>query len=655
MSVLVIGGGAAGMMAALFAAREGERVFLLEKNEKLGKKLYITGKGRCNLTNTAETEAFLGKVFRNPRFLRSALASFDNTAMMSLLEDAGLPLKTERGGRVFPQSDTASDVTRTLEKLLRAAGVGVLLNTEAVSLIIKEKRIRGVITRQNGRIAARPADKVILAMGGLSYPTTGSTGDGFRLAKNAGHTVTETLPSLVPFNASFSEPVRAAGLTPGGLSGLTLKNVSLKLTAGGKKRYEEQGELMFTHFGITGPLVLSASAFAGDCVLKGEPMELSVDLKPALTEDQLDQRLIRDQKEAGRTALSTMLGGYLPRALVPVILAQAGLDGAEKAARLSREERSALIRALRGLIMTDVSLRGFPEAVITRGGVSVREVDPRTMESKLVRGLYLAGEMLDLDAATGGYNLQIAWSTGAAAGRAAGQKEKNMEEEKREERKNRHIAIDGPGSSGKSTIAKLVAKETGLIYVDTGAMFRGMAIHFLRQGLDASDEAGITAACADADVTIAYEDGVQQVYLNGENVTPYLREEKTGQMASASSVYAPVREKMKGLQQKLAREKDVVMDGRDIGTVILPDAYLKIYLTASAEVRAERRYRELLEKGQEADLETIRKELEERDWRDMHREIAPLRQAEDAVRIDSSQMTVEEVKEAVLQLYGREK
>ena len=200
-----------------------------------------------------------------------------------------------------------------------------------------------------------------------------------------------------------------------------------------------------------------------------------------------------------------------------------------------------------------------------------------------------------------------------------------------------------------------MAKETGLIYVDTGAMFRGMAIHFLRQGLDASDEAGITAACADADVTIAYEDGVQQVYLNGENVTPYLREEKTGQMASASSVYAPVREKMKGLQQKLAREKDVVMDGRDIGTVILPDAYLKIYLTASAEVRAERRYRELLEKGQEADLETIRKELEERDWRDMHREIAPLRQAEDAVRIDSSQMTVEEVKEAVLQLYGREK
>ena len=655
MSVLVIGGGAAGMMAALFAAREGERVFLLEKNEKLGKKLYITGKGRCNLTNTAETEAFLGKVFRNPRFLRSALASFDNAAMMSLLEDAGLPLKTERGGRVFPQSDTASDVTRTLEKLLRAAGVRILLNTEAVSLIIKEKRIRGAVTRENGRILARPADKVILAMGGLSYPSTGSTGDGYRLAKNAGHTVTETLPSLVPFNASFSEPVRAAGLTPGALSGLTLKNVSLKLTAGGKKRYEEQGELMFTHFGITGPLVLSASAFAGDCVLKGEPMELSVDLKPALTEDQLDRRLIRDQKEAGRSALSTMLGGYLPRALVPVILAQAGLDGAEKAARLSREERSALIRALHGLIMTDVSLRGFPEAVITRGGVAVKEVDPRTMESKLVRGLYLAGEMLDLDAATGGYNLQIAWSTGAAAGRAAGQKEKNMEEEKREERTNRHIAIDGPGSSGKSTIAKLVAKETGLIYVDTGAMFRGMAIHFLRQGLDASDEAGITAACADADVTIAYEDGVQQVYLNGENVTPYLREEKTGQMASASSVYAPVREKMKELQQKLAREKDVVMDGRDIGTVILPDAYLKIYLTASAEVRAERRYRELLEKGQEADLETIRKELEERDYRDMHREIAPLKQAEDAVRIDSSQMTVEEVKEAVLQLYGREK
>ncbi|MBO4838559.1 MAG: (d)CMP kinase [Lachnospiraceae bacterium] len=655
MSVLVIGGGAAGMMAALFAAREGERVLLLEKNEKLGKKLYITGKGRCNLTNTAETEAFLGKVFRNPRFLRSALASFDNTAMMSLLEEAGLPLKTERGGRVFPQSDTASDVTRTLEKLLRAAGVKVLLNTETVSLIIKEKRIRGVITRENGRILARPADKVILAMGGLSYPSTGSTGDGFRLAKNAGHTVTDLLPSLVPFNASFAEPVRAAGLTPGDLSGLTIKNVSLKLTAGGKKRFEEQGELMFTHFGITGPLVLSASAFAGDCVLKGEEIGVAIDLKPALTEEQLDQRLIRDQKEAGKTALSTMLGGYLPRALIPVILAQAGLDGAEKAARLSREERGALIRALKGLALTDISLRGFPEAVVTRGGVAVKEIDPKTMESKRVSGLYLTGEMLDLDAATGGYNLQIAWSTGAAAGRAAGRKEKEMEEQNREARQNRHIAIDGPGSSGKSTIAKLVAKETGLVYVDTGAMFRGLAIHFLRKGLDASDEAGITAACEDADVTIAYEDGVQQVYLNGENVTPYLREEKTGQMASASSVYGPVRDKMKELQQKLAREKDVVMDGRDIGTVILPDAFLKIYLTASAEVRAERRYRELLEKGQEADLETIRKELEERDYRDMHREIAPLKQADDAVLIDSSQMTIEEVKDAVLQLYGWEK
>ena len=655
MSVLVIGGGAAGMMAALFAARAGEKVLLLEKNEKLGKKIYITGKGRCNLTNAAEPEAFLGKVFRNPRFLRSAFASFDNTAVMALMEDAGLPLKTERGGRVFPQSDTASDVTRTLEKLMHAAGVKIHLNTETLSLIIREKRVRGVIAREKGRIRTYEADKVILATGGLSYPSTGSTGDGHRLAANAGHTVTEMLPSLVPFNASFAEPVQAAGFAPGDLSGLTLKNVSLKLTAGGKKRFEEQGELMFTHFGITGPLVLSASAFAGDCILKGLEPELSIDLKPALTDEQLEHRLLRDQQEAGKTALTTLLGGYLPRALVPVILAQAGLDGSEKAARLSREDRRKLIGALRGLILREVSLHGYAEAVVTRGGVNVKEVDPKTMESRRVSGLYLAGELLDLDAATGGFNLQIAWSTGAAAGRAAGEKETEVEELKSQKADNRHIAIDGPGSSGKSTIAKLVAAETGLVYVDTGAMFRGMAIHFLRKGLDAGDEAGITAACEDADVTIAYENGVQQVFLNGENVTSLLRDEKTGQMASASSVYAPVREKMKQLQQKLAREKNVVMDGRDIGTVILPDAFLKIYLTASAQVRAERRYRELLEKGQEADLETIRRELEERDYRDMHREIAPLRQAEDAVLIDSSEMTIEEVKDAVLQLYGWKK
>ena len=275
------------------------------------------------------------------------------------------------------------------------------------------------------------------------------------------------------------------------------------------------------------------------------------------------------------------------------------------------------------------------------------------MESRHIRGLYFAGEILDLDATTGGYNLQIAWTTGAAAGRAACLEAKETGETKEEKtmRQNHHIAIDGPGSSGKSTIAKLVAKETGLIYVDTGAMFRGMAIYFLRQGLDAADEAGITAACRDAEVTIAYEDGAQQVYLNGENVTPYLREEKTGQMASASSVYAPVREKMKELQQKLAAKKDVVMDGRDIGTVILPDASLKIFLTASVEVRAKRRYEELLAKGQEADLETISRELAERDWRDTHREIAPLKQAEDAVLIDSSYLSIDEVKNRILELY----
>ena len=655
MKVIVIGGGAAGMMAAIAAAQAGASVRLLEKNEKLGKKVYITGKGRCNVTNTADEEGFRDHVLRNPRFLYSSYRAWDNNAVMRMLEGAGLPLKTERGGRVFPQSDKSSDVIAALKRLLEKAGVQTSLNTEVKKILVKDGQAIGVLAKTAAGEEKLFADRVILATGGLSYPATGSTGDGYRMAKELGHSVTALFPSLVPLNAAFAPPV-SEHFRPEDLTGLSLKNVTLTVRADGKKLYEELGEMLFTHFGVSGPLVLSGSARLGDALAAGKEIVLSIDLKPGMTAEQLDARLVRDLAAAGAKQLNSLMGAYLPKALIPVVLCAAGLPEMKKAAGLSREERLALGAALKDLKMDSVSLRDYPEAIVTRGGISVKEVDPKTMASKYIGNLYFAGEILDLDAETGGFNLQIAWTSGHAAGTAAGrddgagalpQKEKTM-------RKNRNIAIDGPASSGKSTIAKLIAKETGLIYVDTGAMYRAMAIHFLRKGLAASDEAGITEACAGADVTIRYENGAQQVYLNGENVTPLLRGQEVGQMASASSVYGAVREKMKVLQQQLAREQAVVMDGRDIGTVILPDAGLKIFMTASVEVRAKRRYEELLAKGQEADYDAIAKEISERDYRDMHREIAPLRQAEDAVRLDTSDLSIEEVKDAVLKLYRGE-
>ena len=643
MKILVAGGGAAGMMAAIFAARAGAQVTLLEANEKLGKKLFITGKGRCNLTNDAEREAFFGAIYRNPRFFYSAFSRFDNQRVKAFFQEAGLALKSERGGRVFPVSDKSSDVIRALEKCLQAAGVKIELKTRVTELTLKKGRLTGVKARGPRGELSFPADRVILALGGLSYPSTGSTGDGYRLAEQAGHHTEATYPSLVPINAAFCDEAKA--FTPADLMGLSLKNVRLTMKLGKKPLFNQQGELLFTHFGLSGPLILSASGFLGG--LEAQSVSLSIDLKPALSEEQLLERMERESAAAGGKALSSFMRGYLPAALTGPVLAQSILDPGRKAQGLRGDERLRLARVLKAFPMKYLSLRGYEEAIVTRGGINVKEVDPRTMESKIIKNLYLAGEMLDLDAATGGYNLQIAWSTGAAAGVAAARREESM----KEKRPNRHIAIDGPASSGKSTIAKLIAEETGLIYVDTGAMFRAMAVYFLRQGLNASDEAGISRACEQAQVTIAYEGGSQQVILNGENVTPLLRQEAVGQMASASSVYGPVREKMKALQQQLAAEKDVVMDGRDIGTVILPDAFLKIFLTASVEVRARRRYEELLAKGLESDYETVEREIRERDHRDTTRDIAPLKQAADALLLDSSALSIQAVKEKVLSLY----
>ncbi len=402
--VIVIGGGAAGMMAALTAAKKGCRVRLLEKNEKLGKKLYITGKGRCNLTNGADMEDVLNHVVSNRKFLYSAFYGFSNRDMMELLERAGLPLKTERGNRVFPASDKSSDVIRTLQRLLQEAGVRICLGCQADAVLTEGSVCTGV-RLTDGRFY--PAGQVIVATGGLSYPSTGSTGDGYRFASACGHKVTELSPALVPFCAEED--------WIGRLQGLSLKNVSVKLSQGKKVYYEEFGEMLFTHFGVSGPAVLSGSSVTARYLKKG-PLTLTIDLKPALTEEQLDQRLVRDFAALRNKQFKNALQGLLPAKLIPVTVEQSGIDPEKQVNAITRKERERLVRLIKHFTLTLTGLRDYHEAIITQGGISVKEIDPATMESKLVKGLFFAGEVLDVDAMTGGYNLQIAWSTGYAAG-----------------------------------------------------------------------------------------------------------------------------------------------------------------------------------------------------------------------------------------------
>ena len=408
-SVIVIGGGAAGMMAALTAAREGARVTLLERNEKLGKKVYITGKGRCNVTNAADMEQFQRRVFRNPRFLYAAFAGLDNRGTMDLFEALGVPLKVERGDRVFPVSDKASDIIGALQRELRRLDVDVRLNTRVASLTIKDGLCRGVCLESGEALSS---DAVVVATGGLSYPSTGSTGDGYRFAEAAGHGVTDTLPALTAIETVES--------WPGTLMGLSLKNVTLTAWARGpkkeKKLYSEQGELLMTHFGISGPLALTLSSLLPED-LSGTRM--SIDLKPALDEATLDARLLRDFKAMSRKQLISVMDGLAPHSLAEQLLRLAQLSPAQPVNAVTAEQRGRLRTLMKDLPLTPRGLRGFNEAIITRGGVQVKGVDPSTMASKLTGNLYFAGEVLDVDAQTGGFNLQIAWSTGALAGRCA--------------------------------------------------------------------------------------------------------------------------------------------------------------------------------------------------------------------------------------------
>jgi predicted Rossmann fold flavoprotein len=400
--ICVIGGGPSGMMAAFAAASRGISVTLLEKNEKLGKKLYITGKGRCNVTNAADIEDFFLYVKRNPKFLYSTLYTFSNKDLMKFFEDRRTPLKTERGGRVFPASDKSSDVLKVLSQALAEAGVEIRLNTRAERIITEQNSIQGVII--HGKL--EKYQSVIVATGGLSYPLTGSTGDGYLFAKETGHTVTSLFPSLIPFETE--------GKTAADLQGISLKNVTLSLFQNGKKLYEDMGEMLFTHFGISGPLVLSASAH----VNFSKPLDLTavIDFKPALTETVLDKRILRDFEKFINKDISNALGDLLLKRLIPHVLEKSKIDPDKKANAITTAERKQLLNVIKAFSLKITGLRPIEEAIITRGGISLKDIDSSTMQSKQVKGLYFAGEVLDTDALTGGYNMQIAFSTGYLAG-----------------------------------------------------------------------------------------------------------------------------------------------------------------------------------------------------------------------------------------------
>lgn len=434
-NVLVIGAGAAGLMAAAAASKAGCRVTVLEKNEKAGKKIYITGKGRCNFTNACAPEDFFPNVRRNSRFMYSSFYGLTNEDVMAFFEDAGMKVKIERGNRAFPVSDHASDVTGSLLRILNRQGVQIRYGTQVRHILLAEgeegkegrERAAGVLLADGSRIGA---EAVIVCCGGLSYPTTGSTGDGYLFARETGHAVTDRFPSLVPLRVREVEMCAK-------MQGLSLKNVSLSMTQGKKTLYEEQGEMLFTHFGVSGPLVLTASTLlpllkkgkekARVPVRKEEPdagfdfadLHLHIDLKPALTEKQLDDRILREISGAENRQVKNILGKLYPAKMVPVMIERSGIDPETKCHSLTRLQREALIRETKDFGLAVTGTGGFAEAIITRGGVDVKQIRPDTMESKIVPGLYFAGEVLDVDAVTGGFNLQIAWSTGAAAGRGA--------------------------------------------------------------------------------------------------------------------------------------------------------------------------------------------------------------------------------------------
>ena len=408
--VIIVGGGAAGMFAAVHASDKGHEVHLFEKNEKLGKKLYITGKGRCNITNACDVEELFQAVIGNPKFLYSSFYTYTNQNVIDFFENEGLATKIERGNRVFPVSDHSSDVIRTLSEAMRKRGVQIHLNQKVEKVLQKDGTFDGIVL-EDGKIVK--GDSCIIATGGLSYPSTGSTGDGYRWAEALGHKVTERSPGLVPLETK--EPWVKT------LQGLSLRNVNVTVLDGRKKYYEEFGELLFTHFGVSGPLVLTASTCLGKYQkeLEAGELKLFLDLKASLTPEQLDKRFLREFDTYRNKNISNVMERLLPKKMIPVFLDMAQIPEDKKIRDISKKERRRMIELMKNFEMHISGVRGFNEAIVTRGGVNVKEINPATMESKKVKHLFFAGEIMDLDAVTGGYNLQIAWTTGYAAGKNA--------------------------------------------------------------------------------------------------------------------------------------------------------------------------------------------------------------------------------------------
>ena len=403
--VIVVGGGAAGMMAAIAASNNGNKVILVEKNEKLGKKVYITGKGRCNLTNSCEIEDLFKNIVHNGKFMYSSIYGFDNQATIEFFENIGLKIKYERGNRVFPESDHSSDVIKVLQNELHRRNVDIKLNTEVKSIIV-EDGIAGGVRLKNDDIRA---DVVIVATGGISYPSTGSTGDGIKWAENTGHKVKPLIPSLVPFETK--EKFVAD------LMGLSLRNVEASIyDSKNKLLYKEFGEMLFTHFGVSGPIIISASAVVNERLIK-ENLKLYIDLKPAMSREELDKRVLREFEIYKSKQFKNAVTALFPGKLTPVMVELSGIDPDIKVCEITAAKRNEFVSLIKKMPLTLTGMRGFDEAIVTRGGVSIKDINPKTMESKVIKGLYFAGEMIDVDAYTGGFNLQVAWSTGIAAGR----------------------------------------------------------------------------------------------------------------------------------------------------------------------------------------------------------------------------------------------
>ncbi len=656
--IAVIGGGAAGLMCAATLSSLGVPTVLFERNPKVGRKLGITGKGRCNVTNHTDAAGVMANVPGNPRFLYSALNAFSPADTEAFFEARGVPLKTERGNRVFPVSDRAADIVNALRHAARCETVCA----RVTRILTEDGRVTGIET---GDGVVRPFRAAVVATGGLSYTATGSDGDGYRFASDLGLNVTPPTPSLVPLVAEEGFCAE--------MMGLSLRNVAVRITDNEKKKdvYEDFGEMMFTHFGLTGPTILSGSAHLN--AMKPGKYTVHIDLKPALDEKTLDKRLLSDFAGEKNRQFSNALGGLLPSKMIPVFVRLTGIPPEKAVHSVTKAEREKILHLLKDFPVTVRSFRPIEEAIVTRGGVSVKELNPATMEARKVRGLYFAGEVIDVDAYTGGFNLQIAFSTAVLAARSAaaayasedetdlsgkeGRPVKTEKPEKKEKTENQEkkmsyqIALDGPAGAGKSFLARSLAARLHFVYVDTGALYRAVGLYVSRQGIDKNDTEGILSCLGQISVTLEYdENGTQIVRLNGEDVSGPIRLPEASMYASAVSAVPGVRTFLLDTQRELARTHSVVMDGRDIGTVILPDADVKIFLTASDEVRAQRRYLELIGKGIVTTVEEVLNDMRVRDENDRNRDVAPLVPAADAILLDNSDLNGEETVEAALRI-----